>query len=110
MLENNVCDGNAVDEAGAQVKGGQSSQPAEVALQDSHKAVVPQPVHFVHGVHRFFADRCAALVDGVDLALDKIHGHQTDQEVDDHRDAQQNENCHGKSFNDVFQHGSHPLY
>ena len=94
MLEDDLCYGDTVNEACSQVKSCKSAEPGNVSLENAEKAVIAKSVHFVHGVNRFLTYCRATLIDGVDLILDKINGHQSDEEVNDKRNAQQNEHGH----------------
>mgnify|MGYP006874657775 CR=1 FL=1 len=98
MLHDDIGHGNAVDEAGTQVALGQLLQPVPITGQNTHKTVISQAVHGVHCLNGFLTDGGTALIDGVDLALNEVNGHQTDQEVDDHGYADQNKNGICNSF------------
>ena len=107
VLHDDLGHGNAVDEAGAQIQLGQLLQPIPVTGKDSHKAVISQAVHFVHGLHRLLGNGGTALVDGVNLALNEVNGHQPDQEVDDHGYADQDEDGICNSFCNILKHSNH---
>ena len=102
ILEDNLCHGLTVLEAGTQIKPAQGAQPVAVALEDAHKGVVTQAVHLVHRLHRLFVDVTGVLAHGDDLVLHKIHRHQTYEEINDERHAQQNDHSQGKSFNNIL--------
>ena len=102
MLNDHVGDGDSVQEACTEIQTGNIAQPPEVSAQNTLEAIILESIHFVHGVDRFLRYRSTALVHGIDHVLDIVDGHQTDQKVNDHRHAQQNQNGKRQSFQYIF--------
>ena len=102
VVTDDVDDGGTVLEGGTEVKAHQLGQPVDVALENTHKAVVLQAVELFHVLHGLLGDGRAALVHLGDLALDEADGHASDQDVNDERYAQQNEYRQSKTFQNIL--------
>ena len=102
LFADDVDHGRTVLEARTEVKAHQLGQPIDVALEDTHKAIVLQAVELLHVVHGLLGNGGTALVHLSDLVFDKADGHTSDQHVNDERYAQQDEDRQSETFQNIL--------